>query len=338
MVGDSRMVEGKIGKHYIVVILGIVLLLLFGGGSYAHTVNTRGSDDPLGWFPTLFKLKDHTVFSYDGHYYIASIYISDENVEDRFAYARSADLVHWEDVGPILTERRPGAWDESRVWAPFVLSEDGVYYMFYAGVTEHYAQSIVLAPSTDPANPSGWQEHGVIFQPDHKGMVWGGFSQWSNCRDPTVVRVGDLYYMYYTGLDTAGGIVGLATAPTLYGPWRDWGSVLTIQDVMLESPLMIAYDSYHYLCFNEAGQSGRGEHCVIGPTLSGPWTAPYSLSPGWAHEVWRDPGGDLYTSYLTGYYINISPLTWDTIYDPPHPFIGSQVFHTWMPLLIHEEN
>ena len=49
---------------------------------------------------------------------------------------------------------RPGHWDNAKVWAPDIKEVDGVYYMFYTGVTNQpgaYAayQRIGLATSTD---------------------------------------------------------------------------------------------------------------------------------------------------------------------------------------------
>ena len=282
-----------------------------------------------GWFPTTFGLKDHSVFWYDGYYYLVANYIPGEY---QFAYARSADFCTWQDMTPVLAERTPGAWDERGVWAPFVYEEGGTYYMYYAGVTLAFAQSIMLATSTNPADPASWQPQGVIFQPTHLGMIWGGFNTWSDCRDPTMLKVGDIYYLYYTGLDQEGGIVGVATASSPLGPWTDWGAILTLPNGMPESSTLTAHGGSYYLFYHDTSQ---GERFRIGPGPTGPWTDAYVFAPGWAHEVWQGQDGYSYTSFLTDYTVTISRLTWDTFYNPPHPFIGENVYHLMLPLIVH---
>ncbi len=287
-----------------------------------------------GWFPDEFGLKDHTVFWYSGLYYIASIYLGEDGIEDRFAYASSPDLCQWNDLGGILRERPSGDWDEFRIWAPYVYEEEGVYYMFYTGVTHAIAQSIMLATSTNPADPGSWERQGVVLQPSHAGSVWGGVDTWSDCRDPTVMKLGDLYYLYYTGQDTDGGIVGLATAPSLSGPWIDWGTIMTAPASMPESPTVAFYDSFYYLFYNDAGSAGLGEVFRYGPTPAGPWSEALSFHPGWAHEVWTGQDGKFYTSFLTNYTITIRRLTWDDFYYPSRPFIGEAVHHVLVPLVL----
>ncbi len=60
----------------------------------------------LGWFPTTFGLKDHTIFLVAGTYYLASIWLAPGHNEEQFAYARSTDLCHWEDAGAHLGRAR----------------------------------------------------------------------------------------------------------------------------------------------------------------------------------------------------------------------------------------
>jgi hypothetical protein len=330
------------------LILSLVVLLS-RGSSFAPEVSASGNFpqkgarisvsvslpcERPGWFPDGFGLKDHTLFWYGGLYYIASIYLGQDGIEDRFAYAASPDLCQWNDLGGILMQRPFGDWDEYRIWAPYVFEEGGVYYMFYTGVTHAFAQSIMLATSLNPASPSSWERQGVAFQPTHSKSVWGGFDTWSDCRDPTVVKIENSYYMYYTGRDTDGGIVGLATASSLLGPWTDWGAVVTTSVSMPESPTMAVHDKLYYLFYNDAGEAGSGEVYHFGPTPAGPWSEAYAFRPGWAHEVWMGQDGMFYTSYLTDYTITIRRLTWDEFYEPPRPFIGEAVFHVLVPLVL----
>ena len=146
---------------------GLALVLCLAVVSSCRTWMANGATPPAksttlefpcqtpGWFPTDFRLKDHSVFWYEGSYYIASIYLPGEM---QFAYARSADLCNWETLTPILAERLPGSWDENVIWAPYVYEEAGVYYLYalHRGNTrihsEHFACHLLTHPIRMPGS------------------------------------------------------------------------------------------------------------------------------------------------------------------------------------------
>jgi beta-xylosidase len=218
-----------------------------------------------------------------------------------------------------------------RIWAPFVLEDAGVFYMFYTGVSFEFTQSIMLATSTNPADPFPWQRRGLIFQPAHPEMIWQT-GTWANCRDPMVTKVGGAYYLYYTGSDQSGAILGIATATSPVGPWRDWGATVVSSDpgLMLESPTVTIHDGLYYVIYDAAGEQYR-----LGASPGGTWSAAMPFGRGWAHEIWVGHDGLLYTSFLTDYTVTISRLTWDTFFDPPRPFIGDAVYHSLLPLVLN---
>lgn len=280
-----------------------------------------------GWFPSGFDLKDHTLFWYQGYYYLASILLP---AEATFAYARSHDLCTWEELSTVLNTGIHGKWDAHAIWAPHVYEENGVFYMYYTGVSSDYAQSILLATSTDPADPASWQVREIVFQPSHDGMLWsdGG---WADCRDPTIVKVSDVYYLYYTGLDQSGGIIGVATASSPYGPWTDWGAVMPSEPgAMLESPSIAQVDNTYYLFYHPSGQ---GEYYRIGASPAGPWQEPASLRPGWAHEIYHSPGGAWLAAYVDNYDIRISALTWNDCLYPLRPVLAEATWCLQLPLI-----
>ncbi len=294
---------------------------------------TSESCDPMGWFPAEFGLKDHSVFYFDGFYYLVSIYLPGEQF---FAYGRSTDLCYWEDLTPVL-DQRTDEWDSLAIWAPHVFEEDGVYYMYYTGVKGPYpylTQSIMLATTTNPAEPESWEQQGVVFQPDHLGMVWQD-NTWSDCRDPMVSKQGNIFYLFYTGRDIDGGIVGIATASTLDGSWDDFGSILTLDTGSPESPFIWQDNGVFYLVYNHTGLGElSGEKYHFGPTPAGPWSDELPLSPGWAHEIWSGMDGRTYTSYLTNYTVTIQPLLYNTRYNPPRLFIGEQIVEQFLPIVL----
>lgn len=318
----------RLSRVILVAILFSILFAFYPVGNTSASITGVPCDNP-GWRPTDFGLKDHTVFWFDGYYYIAAIYVRHD---DQFAYGRSPDLCNWEELAPILTQHTPGAWDEMAIWAPSVYQEGGVYYLYYTGVTADFTQSIMLATSTNPADPATWQPHGMVFQPDHPGSAWQA-GAWADCRDPAVFLIGDQYSMYYSALDEDGGIIGMATAFSPGGPWTDWGTILPANpDDIPESPTLFYHEGNYYLFYNIPGQK---EAYRIGDSPAGPWSEAFPFAPGWAHEIWRGQDGLTYTSYLTDYSITISRLIWNTYYDPPHPFIGNAIYRALLPISLN---
>jgi hypothetical protein len=161
-------------------------------------------------------------------------------------------------------------------------------------------------------------------------MVWEA-GQWADCRDPTVIKIDQLYYLYYAGRDLAGSIIGMATAPTPEGPWTDHGSILDPDPrVVFESPTVTSFAGVFYLVYT---LSGSGGYFRVGASPAGPWGIAIPFRPGWAHEIWQGVSGEWFTSYLTDYTVTISSVTWDAFFEPPYPTIGSSVQHLFLPIL-----
>jgi hypothetical protein len=333
-----------IWRSFLVLYCGLVILLPVSGDrqsfqyapSVLPVVQTLKCEQP-GWDPSGFGLKDHAVFTFDGYYYIVSIQLPGEAA---FAYARSADLCNWEDLGPILKTRITGEWDESMVWAPSVWEENGVFYMYYTGVRHDFTQSIMLATSINPADPGSWQRQGMIFHPDHVGAVWKA-GRWADCRDASIVKIEQLYYMFYTGSDAAGPIIGWASSISPVGPWHDMGATLTLahSDTMAESPTIFSRAGIYFLIYHN---TTRGQEYRVGFSLTGPWSKAYPLPPGWANEIWVGQDGLDYTSYVKNYAIVINRLKVNT-----SPSDGAQstspslfvepVFHQlFFPLMVNQ--
>ena len=65
----------------------------------------------------------------------------------------------------------------------------------------------------------------------------------------------------------------------------------------------------------------------------GPWGVEYSISPGWAHEIWAGIDGKTYTSYLTDYSVTIDTLLWNAQFRPPRPSIGGYLIDFYIPMV-----
>ena len=133
------------------------------------------------------------------------------------------------------------AGGETVLWAPHVISHDGVYYMFYtAGGADHTQFQIKLATST---NLKDWQRRPEPL-----------FTDGYEARDTFVMRQGDRWVMYYTATSEPKGgnfVVAYRTSTDLihwsdraiaYQDfwWGTWGGIT-------ESPVVVARPEGYYL-------------------------------------------------------------------------------------------
>lgn len=335
--GNGTRCVGLLG----VLLLVLVLLAVPRAG---HTA-AASCYNPLQIRQT--KLKDHTLFRHDEYYYLASINIPlpedqhEATKERSFAYARSRDLCKWQVLDPILGVGEPGEPDEFRIWAPHVYVEDGTYYMYYTGVNRAYAQTTMLAVSTDPADPGSWERRGSVFTPTHNAVMYPGEHAWSDNRDPMVLRDGNRYYMYYTAHDGRQGVIGVAIADTPAGVWRDAGPMYAGEPGMgmLESPFVVAHDGYFHLYFNVSGGDPalRGQWRLVSFTPYGPWERPQQQGIGWAYDFLRRDDGTWLASYVygNGYGVAFSPIAWDTTTRPATPDLA-RVARVYLPLVVQQ--
>ncbi|MGB0386733.1 MAG: family 43 glycosylhydrolase [Ardenticatenaceae bacterium] len=318
--------------------LGLLAVIFFLIGIAASRLPDRAFSAPdlsscdERWVVPQTKLKDHTFFHFEDYFYFVAISIElpaqDDRGEYTFAYARTQDFCTWENLGFILGPGAEGSPDESYIWAPHVIQEGDTFYMFYTGVNRHIAQTIMLATTTNPADPQSWQKLGAVFQPNHEGMIYPGPEASSNCRDPMIIKYNGQYYLYYTGTDQSGGIVGVAKAATLEGPWQDLGPVLESHaNSMLESPFVLSQDGNFYLFYNHVPRdSYGGPQWRWAPSPFGPWQAPVKEVIGWAHDFALIES-KWYVSYVVGngQAVGVSPLSWLPT-TPPSPLLGSRLF------------
>jgi hypothetical protein len=101
--------------------------------------------------------------------------------------AKSLTDKNWTSMGIAMMADPNFGETEGGLQAPFVFKENSVYYMFY-GTWEH----IALATSMD-----GKTFARQLTREGVSGMF--GEEAGSNTRDPIVLKIGPLYYCYYTG-------------------------------------------------------------------------------------------------------------------------------------------
>src|SRR6056297_3152028 len=86
-------------------------------------------------------------------------------------------------VVPTLDSEMAG--DDGNLYAPDILMENGIYKMWYGAQSSDGHDSIHFATSD---NGRDWLKYGVTIPTGENNHV----------NDPSVVKVNDLYYMYYT--------------------------------------------------------------------------------------------------------------------------------------------
>ena len=170
-------------------------------------------------------------------------------LDERFlAHATSRELlaVPWHKESHVL--HADSSVGETHVWAPHIIKVEGQYYMYYcAGGADNQHYRIHLATSKDLWD---WQRHPL------NPMVVDGF----DARDPMVLRVGDVWVMYYTATSqpSGGNHVVYAVTSTDLVHWGNRREVFRHDRAgtfggPTESPFVVHRGDRYYLfvCTNE---------------------------------------------------------------------------------------
>ncbi|HVU28278.1 MAG TPA: glycosyl hydrolase family 32 [Verrucomicrobiae bacterium] len=229
--------------------------------------------------------------------------------EINFAHATAKTLLQqpWDKQPFALTVARSAPWNETHLWAPYVIVHDNLYYMFYcAGDQDHTKYKINLATSPDlktwtrsPKNP----------------MVVDGY----DARDPFVLRVKDKWVMYYDATSKpAGGnhVVAYVTSDDLL-TWTNRGIAFTDPTTgtwggPTESPFVVQRgDAYYLFIGPRDGYDGTDVFVSRDPFH---WDIRDKVGhfPAHAAEIVRDTDGQWYISRAGwergGVYL--APLIW----------------------------
>lgn len=261
-------------------------------------------------------LNDHTLIRVAGlwHLFFTEGAISNlpwnrSGNETRIGHASSVDLRRWEIHEAALTVGARGTVDGAHIYAPHVIANKGVYYMFYAGQEfiegpEHLCVATstdLITWTKDPGNP--------FFRPDSSWAMYSAPSKQfriggpTSGRDPFVAKDDDygfvLYYVARLRVDSVNGYregelscVAAATSRDLRS-WKDQGPVLVRRTIgveqanwmHLESPVVIKHNHYNYLFY----KSGSGTRLSISPNaLDFQFVESYPFSSAHAAEIVDD--------------------------------------------------
>jgi hypothetical protein len=171
-------------------------------------------------------------------------------------------------------------------YAPSVLYDEGKYKMWWCGDANLAGDRILYAESTTPPLQQGsWTvlangNHGIVFQPPGGSAFDGGLT----C-DPSVVKVGGTYYMYYSGLPSSYSVwsntTRIGAAYSYDGKnWQRWtnavpgstaGSPIISTHIAGASspnygashPSVVFVDGYFYMTYDDTtGAVGPGQYAI----------------------------------------------------------------------------
>ena len=240
--------------------------------------------------------------------------IFDNLGERQLAHATSDTLLKasWE-AQPFALVADLKRWHENVLWAPHIVRENGLYYMFYTagGDFDGGLFRIHLATSTDLKSWSRSESNPLFIDGFH-------------ARDPMVLKVGDQWVMYYTAnSDPAGGnhVVAYRTSSDLLN-WSERQIAFTDPATgkgggPTESPFVVRRGSYYYLFLSMRHGYVPGFYADTGVFRSTDpfhWDLDDQVGSIDAHalEVIRDADGQWYISHC-GWYQGgayLASLTW----------------------------
>lgn len=224
-----------------------------------------------------FTLDTHWVWDFwladDGdlfhlYYLHAPKSLGDQHLRHRNAivgHAVSTDLIHWDDLGPVLAPGPEGSFDDTATWTGSVLrGPDGLWRMFYTGThflaDDSHANIETVGVATSNDLHQWTKSAGPIARSDGRWYEKLGDSIWPEeaWRDPWVFAdpAGEGWHMLVTARARSGdeadrGVIAHATSADL----QTW----TVQPPLsspgagfkhLEVPQVVTIDSRTLLLFS----------------------------------------------------------------------------------------
>ncbi len=301
--------------------------------------------------PAPYRPKDFTIIKKDGLYHLfyirRNVTLPMAQTERDFGHAVSPDLYNWQQLAPVLTVR-DSAWDNLHVWAPSVIERDGVYYLFYTGVSDvpglyNSYQRMGVATSTDLMT---WNRvDPPIFSCDQVPWAFCDSLEALNAfRDPFVMpdpAQPGRFLMYYTGNlahDSTRTVVGVAGSNGDLTQWSDIKPLLATHqsysgNTLTESPHLFQHDGTWYMLFTTGATQPLSYATSPDPTGDpASWTYRGRLGTmlggntgAWfASEYLRDGLNDL-LAFVNSDRVQINRIVW-------HP---DGTFHLVQPDLFH---
>ena len=182
----------------------------------------------------------------------------------KIGHAFSKDLSYWRTEKPVIHVDENRKFENLMVWAPAIIKHsDGIWYMFYTGVSEDRTQSTCVATSRDLYSWEKPLQVPAFIVNNDKWAKWS-FEGNKDCRDPNIISHGKGYLIYYTSFSKASPerynsipVVAAAYSEDMLN-WKDYG-IVTEYKVWdkesshwwgLESPCVFKRNNLYYLFWN----------------------------------------------------------------------------------------
>jgi hypothetical protein len=281
-------------------------------------------------------------------YILHDDFLPDSSTELDFGHAVSSNLYDWTQLSPVL-HVRPGKWDDGHVWAPSIIEQDGLFYMFYTGVTKiptfnTQYQRVGVATSTDLVNWTRFDD--PVFGGNQVPWAFADSSQWTGCqfRDPFVMvdPANSARWLIYDvatpQVQHTQTIVGVGRNQTELSAWADVKPLWSTDSVRFlghcESPHVFLRDGRWYLFLTaNGGHPIQIEYAVDAVADSNGWAGSWSLyrvlgadpqTDGWYATEHLGVGGHDYFAYVD--YIERGITFRDMHWGPTPSFGGMPSF------------
>ncbi|WP_058308361.1 arabinan endo-1,5-alpha-L-arabinosidase [Gracilibacillus massiliensis] len=198
---------------------------------------SAGIDDPV---------HDPSIFKENENYFVVSTGAARNNSDPGGIFMRKSteDVAGpWQSIGEIEVPEWAKEFNVAHLWAPHVVEQNGVFYLYYAvsifGTNE---SSIGVASTTTPSDLASWEDHGPII------TSVPGQTEY-NAIDPMVFEADGTWWMVFGS--HFGGIFVQELTDNLVEPIGEVNKVASRQSKSehnaIEGPTIFERNGYYYL-------------------------------------------------------------------------------------------
>lgn len=258
--------------------------------------------------PPGYRAKDFALLRHQGLYHLfytrRNVDVPVDSTEKDLGHAVSVDLISWTQLDPVVPVR-PGEWDNFHIWAPHIVQSDGVFYMFYTGVTHvpgsyQFHQRIGVATSTDLIQWTRYDDP-VFSCAEAPWTYCDPLNANTAIRDaflmPDAQEPGEWWMFYSTSLaeDSLSMITGIAGSADISG--TSWGNIGPLEitgeavsgSALCESPHMFYHDGLWFLMWTSNKTQPlvyATSHDPVGPPQAWTWRGTLSSMLGIDTSPW----------------------------------------------------
>lgn len=302
-------------------------------GTYTNPVTQGYSIDFPD--PSVIKAKDGYWYAYGtgGPY-------DETGRGDSYKIARSTDLVHWENMGPIFTADNIPKWAVSGYWAPDIRYINGKYIMYFVVPdttfsSQGFDPGIGVATAASPAGP--WKD--ALGKPLLGPIMENG--GYTTVIDPSEFTDTDgKRYLYWGSYGS-----GIRVVPLSDDGMSVTGPATQVASTRFEGSYVIHRDGWYYMFASSA-------NCCAGPTTGytvfvgrsksplGPFVdkegVPLNQSNTGGTIVLAQNGNSFVGVGHNAIATDESGQTWIVYHGVPrdHPYFDSNPGYTMRPMLI----